>query len=268
MDFFTREDPLWDWGHNEENKALFLMMIWGIRYANLDLYTETDPAIYADFSPDFKSLFTALQGKGLYLDNHRTGQLGYADSHEWAYSFFLSKTRQFFKRSQAYRSPPDVLLNIDAHHDCFGSRTQLHCGNWLRLYEQECPGTKIVQLYPKWKDPGDDAEPNCKAVEIHRMVDWPGLDEQHRIRHVFICRSGCWTPPHHDDNFVKMVNDWMYFYGPDRTFEMEPIYLREFPTREEAQVMMTERLEQDTEFKANLKAMKEHNRERHTAASS
>jgi hypothetical protein len=225
FDFFSREDPMWDWGHAEGGTSqLFLIDAWMARYTGADLWTDTDPALHADCLPE--ELFGQLRARNVRLLPSFTGRFGVAESHEEAFKFFRKGN-----------SPPDALLNIDAHHDAFcGIHGRVDCANWMRylaLEKRWAAKTRIVQLYPKWKDPALDGPPGME-LETHAFREWAGFNEPHRIRHVFICRSGAWVPPHLDETFTKFARGWADLFPIDQTEQIGSICRRPCPTREEA----------------------------------
>lgn len=235
FDFFVREDPMWDFGHQEGGPlaAVFSNHIWPTRYAAVDLYTETDPQTYADFLPEH--LVKRLAAKGLRFTGLTGRRLGVADSHRHAY--------EFFRNSKAH-----TLLNIDAHHDCWTGTNGLSvaCDNWLTFLRHERRQRHYIQLYPKWKDPSNDGPPQPligspvrkpAEVSIKQWADWPGFGNgQHVVGDIFICRSPVWVPPHHDAAFIALVEQFRIFTDGELT-EIDNMRVRTAPTPEEAAAM-------------------------------
>jgi hypothetical protein len=206
-DFWSPEDLAWDWGHGEggQTGALFIADIWSIRYLGtrsageyVDLHEATSHSL-ADFEP--QELLPELHRRGLRFA--KRGALGYANSHVAALGFLT--------RGRA----PDLLLHIDAHHDCYGREnmgelSSPHCGNWLQHYMVRTLGkVPVVWLAPHWQSGGHmQAGWTAPTYAQHRWADWPGLDQPHRVRNVFVCQSAEWVPPHHDEafgNFVRLL---------------------------------------------------------------
>lgn len=246
FDFFVREEPLWDFGHSEN--GLFLHLAWATRYSSIDLYSETNPVVYADFQPTTEALKTALVSKNILTTPK--GQAGVADSHSYAYSFF----------ADARGGPPDALINIDAHHDIFDIHRPgvVDCSNWLAELIKKWPNTRFLQLYPKWKDAELDG-PGAAAVagrlEQLKWADWSGFTKQHKLRNLFICRSGAWVPPHLDPQFVGFV-DGVGLWFRNKAYQLQPITKREFPTPEAA-------AQQRAEFRAQIEELNRRYREEH-----
>lgn len=229
FDFFVREEPLWDWGHGEDSKEIsYEQTVWSIRYSSslLHIPRATAPERYADFQPRLLPLMTALAEKGVYMVYGKTGEFGYADSHKEAYPFFLRDKG----RTVAERQPPDMLINIDAHHDCYNVNDELDCGNWLaKLMGRWVQPTRYIQLFPKWKEVEHPLA--HLPLTLQQFKDWPGtLDDPHRIRHIFICRSGARVPPHLDPMFTKFLNEVGEFAGPARSYMYGDLWMRKCPS--------------------------------------
>lgn len=236
FDFFIREDIAWDFGHNEDDPIF--RALWQHRYTSVDLFTETDPARFADFSP--KHILGRLMHKGIEfsaLDSAQPRRLGIADSHRHAYNFF--------RGSNGRRRRPDVLLNIDAHHDMWARRyrTAVGCDNWVTALAYDWSDVDIVQVYPKWKALGLDDAPAVEStgrrkVTLTKWDRWHGWPEGAIAGDIFVCLSGTWVPPHHDDTFIDMIHNISPVCA--ESIELERIPVRTFPTPEEAKMQREE----------------------------
>jgi len=187
FDYFIRESPLWNWSHLDD-------MVWHVRYAELDLFAETNIGKFADFPPD--ALGRILRKKGLQLD--RRTKLARAFEHEKAYDFLKGK-------------PIKLLVNFDAHHDIHDHDTyvnrpakKVEVGNWLWFLK---PRGMIYIVYPKWcireravPRLGRPKE-NVRILTIRKLPHF----NQH-VDYLFVCRSDAWTPPHHDETFEQMFS--------------------------------------------------------------
>lgn len=190
FDFFVREELEWDWGHRESD--LFLEAIWPIRYSHRNIKRDVDPVVHADFMPD--NLRYVLPAKG-FLPS-RSIQVATAESHAALPKFLTMIGNPKF----------DLFINMDAHHDMHNEPPPVNCGNWwVPLFDQTDGWSRHVHIFPKWKNP----ETLGKPVRPIEQMRW---DEFHLdntpfalIEAVFICRSGCWVPPHLDPLFNKMV---------------------------------------------------------------
>lgn len=198
FDFFVRELPEWDWGHSENYSEGVQDTIWLARYAERDVKYHTDPRLFADFLP--KSLPMALMSKGFVAPKGMliTG----CDSHLRILSIIKEHLPADLK--------PDLLLNLDAHHDLFSEVTgEPNCGNWwTQLYDQ-WPETRHVHIVPKWQDTLDWYGKPVRPVEQMRWNDFKiDIKAQVEVVLLFICRSGAWVPPHLDHAFNEMLHQF------------------------------------------------------------
>lgn len=179
-DFFVPEKAEYDLGHAES--LLFLDMMWRSRGALVDLI-KTNGA---------EKGFWSLVG----ASTDRAGSTFVSDSHAFAYGLL--------------RGIDHVLL-VDAHHDCWESDTLgvdkasrgVYCHNWLREWLRGSKKRRATWVRPEWsKDsftlPEDMAG---KVTIVSEVKDWGAMG----IARVHACRSGCWTPPWLDRQFIEFV---------------------------------------------------------------
>ena len=218
FDFFVRENPYWDFGHVESR--FFLTQAWDIRYTAIDLFTETAYERYADFLP--AQLTGQLQSKGYRFDAlpKSKRRFGTAESHRHAF--------KFLRRSP----PPDVLLSLDAHHDLWATDVTgpALAQDWLVHLATKWTTTDIHVIYPAWKDMALDGPPSITGPTLHQWAAFPTATEPTAIRHVFLCRSGAWVPPHHDPTVLALGSE-LYSLSGQYT-EMEPMIVRPQPDRD------------------------------------
>jgi hypothetical protein len=207
FDFFVREDLRWDWGHHEaaeDSENWWSLNAWMARYctSSFNIFDETDPRKHADVPPTQKFFIVASQSKGLLFGNKANmwkRRLGIAESHVHAFRFFRESS-----------TPADMVVNIDAHHDVYTNADEsLSCENWVSHLHQEWPTTQFVQVYPKWVDidtQWDDEYAATIAVPL-QVSTWKNFVAPFGaiVRDIFICRSGAWTPPHLDQQFIELV---------------------------------------------------------------
>lgn len=194
FDFFVREDPMWDWGHNE-NQPLFLLTLWGVRYTEKNLYEECNPAAHANFMPEDAIIrlidmgFTFKKKPLLYV----------AESHKDIYEVMRG-----LKRSEVY--------HFDAHHDLYddGDR-DLNCGNWGRKAIEQGLVEKYIWVAPDWgkefdmMDLEDIGQKEIKGYYYNEFLKERKKSKPIDIDAIFVCRSGAWVPPHLDGDFLKMT---------------------------------------------------------------
>lgn len=136
--------------------------------------------------------------------------------------------RDFWKR---FRLAPDATLTVtdsnakaynpdygklgavylyDAHHDAgykgtmtdIEQRGKVSCEDWMGGYYLDGVPNLLVR-YPPWRTGVFTWEPET-VVPVDRRFD-DGLPVGLTFHHVFICRSGAWTPPWIDPSFDTFV---------------------------------------------------------------
>lgn len=183
FDFWSYESPDWDWGHTENSAVYQSSAVWSLRYIHNDLEREAS-VDKADFYP--LDILKELKAKGLTLMD--SAHVGFADSHKYAAKFFAP-----------HMSDVDLIINIDAHHDCWPYEDgKLDCGNWLTSL-----GKKATWVYPKWKDPMMDPDP---VININ-SCSWKEftMPDPNHVVAIFVCRSSAWVPPHFDNLYAKFA---------------------------------------------------------------
>jgi hypothetical protein len=184
FDYWSFEDPAWDFGHSEVNPLFKTSSMWAVRYLHIDLIKET-ALDKTDFHPN--EIIKQLKLKGLNIVNGIT--LAMADSHRHAYDFFSKNGAEI-----------DAILHIDAHHDCwpYEEKNKPDCGNWLTAL-----GKEVNWIIPKWKNIEADAAP---SISINKYL-WDSfqLDIPNVIVAAFICRSSAWVPPHLDEVYAEFA---------------------------------------------------------------
>jgi hypothetical protein len=217
-DYFVPEDPLWDWGHKEND--LFRFLLWPIRLSGL-LAAGVDPREYAaahKVAPKPHSFWSTLEMLGYKLS--RRTNICVADSHSYAANFFLTVNQY----------NPVTLLHFDAHHD-LGYRGKavidnleqgrVACDDWHLALLHHCPNViRSRTVYPEWR--GVDEWVQSFEDTNWRKAIGPILqrvsafawepsklwqDEEVHVDNVFICRSSAWVPPYLDEDFVRFVRD-------------------------------------------------------------
>lgn len=267
-DFFCREESEWDFGHSESEKLMgvFLVSLWHPRYASLthDLKEGTNMRKWADLMPGM--LPKALHDRKFHFvpkrDRKEFGfstHIAFAESHKHAFSVFAASLR-----------PADFVVNIDAHHDLFSEvphEGALNCGNWgTALYDRWHPrGTQFIQVYPSWKFSPECHAPGAREglplgfpeappvggreVKAFSWRKWRGMEEDVYIRNIYFCRSGVWTPPHHDEEFFGLARILAQFsasmHEVDGGFVQRPV-----PSEEWIQEWKDRQIKMVDDFKA------------------
>jgi hypothetical protein len=191
-DFFIREKPEWDFGHKESLLFILPNPVWLVRYAKWDLVKETDIRKFADFHPS--EVLREFEKKGLKM---RGAELYVAESH-----VFIVEA---FKR----RCPGRVLINLDAHYDLYvPAGDYVTCENWGSYFLDKDYYEKMIFVLPRWKEGWEKSEFRRRASKTHKIICYPSWEDlprgNYEVRRIFVCRSGAWCPPHHDEEFVEL----------------------------------------------------------------
>jgi len=247
-DYFVREKLEWDWGHSE-GSSIFSDVMWharaiGFAMQGVDLDVETDPIRHSFPKPGAFAKFLT-EDMGMVFDPQAGYDFVVGDSHGYAPQFY---------------SGQDMVINFDAHHDCgYHPRSQLRewvkhgnteAGSWLWRLLNKYPKLQAQVMYPRWKgwadyegrDFTDMLEDNMwdrlTFDVVEDNMDWSEYHGAH-VTGVYIARSGAWTPPWTDEDFVQFVYDFYrayqntkvrgnHNYGPDTIGHDDVLTPREF----------------------------------------
>lgn len=185
-------------GGNEDLPQTILDLVWSSRYAQF---------------PDLSKIqvdFPALKIIKKFIQSHKTlkTQGLVTDSHKYLYDM-VSKAHK--------KGQPINLINIDHHHDCYGSGQlpEIDCGNWMiqmveNRYNRLVSPQDISYTWIKRED--SDCEEFSKRFNWGKSasIDYLNSVEGFTIDLLFICRSGVWSPPHLDKQFIKFVEEMVY----------------------------------------------------------
>jgi hypothetical protein len=210
FDFFSYEDPLWDWGHSEaplfQEELVWTFRILGGTSVGIDFVKETSLE-KADVHP--LKVFETLQDLGWTIDEDC--KLTISDSHVYAAPAFLSL-------------PDCRIVNLDAHHDlgyldtkkmksCWKSQ-RCRCDDWLWFLLKVNPQFEAVQVYPSWKDHTYDwpDDPHWVGTSIEKRVCLAQYSQEMmkalagNVVAIHIARSSAWVPPWHDHVVVALLD--------------------------------------------------------------
>ena len=200
--FFPSPDPgtsddwvLFDWAHQESRT--FIEAIWPSRAAEFLLNGLPLPGLTAD---------PAEQSPTGFWDRVRVD----ADADVWV----AESNARVLNR---LRDVGQVWL-FDAHHDAgyphspdeaadLASRASdrtapWECGSWM--VPMQAQGAELHHRYPVWRTAAFELEPE-PVVPVDRAFD-DGTVPPVVFDAVFVCRSGAWVPPWHDQAFIDFVN--------------------------------------------------------------
>jgi hypothetical protein len=174
-DYYFPDSFAYDWGHQE--KVFFLEAIWQIRTTNHNLITGKEAM--DEFVPTIPKDFWKR-----VLKEGTTPPIFVAESHA---------------SISALPFTGASVTNLDAHHDCgYGRNPSLECGNWASHL-----GSRIKEYhlcYPEWRKIGAEGKSERQPDSIIN-----GLPEPENYDIIFVCRSGCWTPPWYDTKFRSFL---------------------------------------------------------------
>ena len=117
-----------------------------------------------------------------------------ADSHKDIY--------QYLKEFRKTKLPME-LYNIDFHHDVYDFQEDaVDCGNWLRMLMRD--GNSHEQDKFTWVRREDSDLSRYESINDGSVVGIPSDIQMTPFQLVFLCRSGVWSPPHLDKEFLSL----------------------------------------------------------------
>lgn len=214
-------------GGNENLPQSVLDAVWQSRYAqsNVKGHRIEDLGILdKDFNAVTK-LIRKLSDRGV--------PVYYFDSHKYAFNIIT----ELFNRVIDGRDKDHILLseigfkvtNVDYHSDVYDfghDEDEPDCGNWLRHlmgYYNLYDGNHYIDKDYVWiaredsdTSSWDKSDTVClnqgtvvKMSEDCSISDY--LDDDYNV--VFICRSGCWSPPHLDTHLCEFLQSLKSYNG-------------------------------------------------------
>ena len=116
-----------------------------------------------------------------------------SDSHKDIYKY-LEELKQ--------TKLPMELYNIDFHHDMYDFQdANVDCGNWLRLFMNS--NNRHDNDSFTWIRRKDSGLSGDDLIDDNSIVGLP-KDIAAPFQLVFLCRSGVWSPPHLDKDFLSL----------------------------------------------------------------
>lgn len=179
-DFFFEDASGYDWGANEESPFMY-EAIWNIRCNSRNIFTKQH--VLDNFHPDIPANFWSI-AKGTH-------------------SYFIICESHFSLLSILQQLKDVTVVNIDAHHDMsYWAKQESCCGSWGWYGKKQGYIKEFHQIYPQWRK-------NCEENHVQsRRPDRISyeLPKPNQYDIVFLCRSGCWTPPWHDQDFYDLIH--------------------------------------------------------------
>ena len=125
--------------------------------------------------------------------NKQNTRVVISDSHKSIYKY-LEEQRQ--------SKLPTEIYNIDFHHDAYDfGNEEVDCGNWFKKFID----SKNAHVLDKfmWVRREDSELSGEEMIDDNSSIGIP-RDLYGTFQLVFLCRSGCWSPPHLDDKFLSL----------------------------------------------------------------
>jgi len=196
-DYFFPNSEDFDWGHREETHVmLFLEVLWSMRWSNHTLDGKHLAHEYYKPREKWRSFWDNIITKDDGLM-----QLGITESHKDIIDFIAPVLEQQMKLD---------IYNFDAHHDAgYGEETTpLDCGNWAEHAKLMNPNAQYTLIYPKWRIETPEkgmSNGNRPAAVDQVFYCVPKIPPP---LFIFICRSGAWTPPWSDPQWLDFIEWW------------------------------------------------------------
>lgn len=208
-DYFVEENPLLDMAHRESD--VFLEFMWATRRLHFEINSK------GNLVASTQDLTKLMPFVGDELVFSRLPFFG-----KW-YNLLVAESHSSIVQSLVGFSDIE-LINVDAHHDVFYRELPLElsvneetnivpmdCSNWVAYLAKCARLSSVVQIYPEWRKKFPEKYSHAarwlrkKGVKytvfvgssLARIIRWKRIDV------VFICRSGCWTPPEYDMRFNR-----------------------------------------------------------------
>jgi hypothetical protein len=181
-DYFYPDSIPYDMGHSENHSPMLANMLWQFRVGNRNL--KTGEELFEAYKPSVPDGFweTVLA--------HPT-RMVVADSH---FHIWKSVLEEGFGAQ---------VVSMDAHHDC-GYRPLkdlLDCSNWAAFGKHMYKIGRFHLYYPAWRKDAQEGRKRCRINSVH----YGTLPERAEYDTVVVCRSGAWTTPWHDADFLAFV---------------------------------------------------------------
>lgn len=223
LDFFQREEVMWDWGHSESNFGMSNEALWQIRalgFAHMggDIEKETNIDGAGVHPSDF---LKKLQECGFTFDADLP--IVVSNSHMYAYP----QLTNWMRGGPCFNK----ILSFDAHHDMgykpvntmaalYKSGT-IDCADWqyhlLRRYKH----LSGFQVYPIWRGLAELGGQSLKHLPstVKKRFGYDVYSEDLLRRHaapvtgIYIAKSESWFAPWHDHVVASAVDEMVTTLG-------------------------------------------------------
>ena len=200
FDYWIPEDLVLDLGHQEN--SLFITTLWNMRlstYASL----ETKLCISPDEVPQPMSMGKFFRDRKMKI-NRSSSPIAAAESHASIVHFLEGMEKV-------------DIFTIDAHHDFgYGDKDKDDCGSWVRTLANADVLNSVHLFYPMWRKKYDydwnelaqkqADEWKSQGIDVNVSFGLDDFPEGLHVDKLFVCRSGAWSPPWTDDDFIMMFS--------------------------------------------------------------
>jgi len=186
-DYFFPSSVLYDWAHMES--PLMIDIVWQLRCGHI--HPRTKEEVLDHYLPNVPDGFWD------FVINRFKIPVVVADSHFHIWDMIGS----------AYDGESIHIDSIDAHHDCGYANDDpemVRCSNWAHQCRLVHYVDTMTLIYPEWRKEEEEGwdEDSIRPEEITTSLPDP---QEYDV--IFACRSGAWTPPWCDADFMKFLKD-------------------------------------------------------------
>ena len=243
LDFFQREDPMWDWGHSESNFGMSNETLWQIRalgfaHSGGDIVKETNIDSAGVHPSDF---LKKLQECGFTFASDIP--IVVSNSHLYAYPTCITWMLDGMRF--------DKILSFDAHHDMgykpvntmasLYKRGEIDCADWQYHLLRRHKHLSGFQVYPIWRGLAELGGQGLSHLPstVKKRFGYDVYSEDLLRRHaapvtgIYIAKSESWFAPWHDHVVASAVHEMVKTLGA-RLFKpfmarerLDPLRIRE-----------------------------------------
>ena len=186
-------------GGNENLPDGISKFVWATRYATYPQLRGIE--VDCDALEALKDFISKNYGKSIVVE----------DSHKGIWDAIVNHLQYKLNK-------PLDLINVDFHHDMYENNLDfVDCGNWVNhLFEtvgvnhrRKLRNKNSHYYWVAREDSDDNISKECQRLGYMTKTDinFLGTLEGFECDLLFICRSGIWSPPHLDDEFMNFY-DW------------------------------------------------------------
>lgn len=178
-DYFFPDSQPYDMGHSENHSMILANVLWHNRTAAHNLITQ-EPLLETYIPTIPTKFWDIITNKPIVT---------VAESHLRIWELIQKKFAC-------------QVTSLDAHHDCGYKKLQdyVDCSNWAAWGLEFKYIGRLDLHYPAWRRAAGEGRRQAKPTSVSYKLPAPAPYD-----HIFICRSGAWTPPWFDQTFLNFV---------------------------------------------------------------